>query len=270
MRMIFVAPLVIAAVVSAISCRPSPPPETEVRGDVFIVTKGGQNIKLGLVQVGFIREAAIAPVIASQMEKARPKLLEIESTARDANHKAKMATIREDLMRTTVEITERTVGVAKEVGRRSYEQARKRHAEARAQYLDALKEHAQALKTYLDAERLVKLYRTGCFFAEGVPDAVARDKTDADGRFMVKLQPGRYAAIAVANRQVGKEEETYCWYVWTTVAGEPTKKLMLSNDNLAETKCADCVLPLGKLSSDAREMPVSQPDAGVAAASVGQ
>jgi hypothetical protein len=73
------------------------------------------------------------------------------------------------------------------------------------------------------------------------PTATASAKTDADGKFAAKLKPGRYAVVAASNRLVVGDTETYRWVLWHTVRRGADNKLMLSNDNLYETSCVDCV-----------------------------
>jgi len=270
MRTIFAAPLVIALVVPAISCKPLPPPETEVRGDVFVVTKGGQNVKLGLVNVRFIPESVISPVVSAQMTLAESMVRGLRNSLQQAKDDAADAALSVKTQKSILDFAEMGRDVSRKLGGKHYTDYVTKYEKQHDAYLASLHRKLDALKAYEQLARRMERYENGCFFADAVPQTVHNDKTDADGRFSLKLGPGRYAAVAVSDRQVGKEQETYCWYVWTTVAGEPTKKLMLSNDNLADTKCADCLLPLAQLASQAGATPVTQADAGVTAASAGQ
>lgn len=66
--------------------------------------------------------------------------------------------------------------------------------------------------------------------------------TDSDGRFSLKLpSSGRYVLIAKASRRVFDKTENYSWLIWTNVKGEDDKSIMLSNQNLTSSNCADNV-----------------------------
>jgi len=258
--------LTIFLVASVIACKP--PPEIEVRGDVFVVTKGGQSVKLGLVRVGFIPEGQIAPVVSAKMDQARVQVQKLEESKKAAQAESRDADSSEKWGKGVMGMAEIALRIARDLGGRRYKEVQRKYDAQQLEYLKAMKRNVGALEAYHKILKDIAVYKNGCFFAADLPQVVQADKTDADGRFSVKLKAGRYAAVAVADRQVGGEQEAYCWYVWITVSGETMKKLMLSNDNLAETNCADCVLPLEKLAVQPNAVVVAPPDAGIAAASV--
>jgi hypothetical protein len=61
-------------------CSPSP---KELAGDVFIVTKGGENYKLGLVPVDLIDEKVAAPYVEAQKKTARQQLPKLIAATND-------------------------------------------------------------------------------------------------------------------------------------------------------------------------------------------
>ncbi len=71
------------------------------------------------------------------------------------------------------------------------------------------------------------------FYTQSLPPPTASTKTDADGKFTLKLrQNQRFALGAQASRDVGRSTEEYCWLVWTSLDGAMAKHVMLSNDKL--------------------------------------
>jgi hypothetical protein len=91
-----------------------------------------------------------------------------------------------------------------------------------------------------DAEREAKIqlnklkadiayYRSPTYYMDKLPTPLASSKTDADGRFTMKLPQGKYAIAASATREVLSSTESYYWLVWVDATG-PERSLMLSND----------------------------------------
>ena len=87
-------------------------------------------------------------------------------------------------------------------------------------------------------------YKSYPFYLAGLPTPFTTAKTDADGKFSLKLKPGKYVLAAISSRTVGTDTEKYCWLVWLTVDPNQSKRVMLSNDNLFETNCSDCLVHL--------------------------
>lgn len=64
---------IICTLLCQIGCSQS---EIDVNGDVFIVTKGSQNIKLGLVEINIFSESVIQPFAKSKFDIAKAAILE--------------------------------------------------------------------------------------------------------------------------------------------------------------------------------------------------
>lgn len=79
---------------------------------------------------------------------------------------------------------------------------------------------------------------------EGIPRTPLMAKTDADGRFFIKVpRKGRYAFAAKASRQVSGKDETYFWLFWFR-ANSDGSKVFLSNDNLVGSFNPDSIVPV--------------------------
>jgi len=81
------------------------------------------------------------------------------------------------------------------------------------------------------------------FYFEGLPTPVGTSKTDADGKFALSVPAGKYVIAANSSRDVGKDTESYFWLVLVDTTSRPNQSVMLSNDNMFETKCKECVQP---------------------------
>lgn len=222
-----------------VSCGPS---EKELNGEVFVVTQGGQNIKLGLVEVGVFAESDIIPFIQQKLQKAKSETGELEPV-RDSLKKAYEQLVKErEYLKKQIKINELNEKEINELPSieviyRSYRQLDylKRLLEGTARYQKRFKE-------YLDVLKLILSYSEGKFYLSNLPEPLQTTKTDSDGKFSFKLKPGKYALAAKSSRKVIDSTEEYYWLIWLTVDSVPTKKIMLSNDNLFETYCADCII----------------------------
>src|SRR5215204_2425856 len=80
-------------------------------------------------------------------------------------------------------------------------------------------------------------------FLKDLPSAIASATTDADGKFTLAIpRDVRYGIVARASRGSDDEEQTYVWFVWISLDGEPTKRLVLNNDNIVGAGSRDSAL----------------------------
>lgn len=212
-------PLCIAMLALA-SCQPS---ESDVSGQVFIVTKGGQNYKLGLVEVKVIPEDPLKPYIQSKLDTAKRQLADLAPITKNLKREYDQASEERDSIYQLY---------LEHILSDSYE---KRYDKAK----DVVEDKMQS---YLTSLRKLGSYIDAPFFFDDLPRSIQKGKTDADGKFSFKLKPGRYAIVASASRQVVDDTEKYYWIVWLTVASGQENKVTLSNDNLFDTSCSECVV----------------------------
>lgn len=78
-------------------------------------------------------------------------------------------------------------------------------------------------------------------YVNNLPNASYKTKSNADGFFRLNVPNGTYVVLAQSSRLVyGEKNEQYSWLVRIDTKGGGAD-LFLSNDNLYETKCEDCV-----------------------------
>jgi len=213
-----------------------------VSGQVFIVTKSRENIKLALVEVAAIPESDLVKYVKIKRASGAEKK-ELLKPAYDASLKdaaaasAAHARAQEKMERATrallagrgketpidesirtLNVHTASIGVAERANEVEYSRKMK----------------ALNLKSDID------YFDSGRFYFEGLPSASYATKTDADGRFSLSLPEGKYVLAATASREVGRRTEVYHWLV---VINAPNQALMLSNDNEFQTKCRECVQP---------------------------
>jgi hypothetical protein len=178
----------------------------KIEGQVFVVTEGGQSIKLGLVEV-----------FAYNRGEVDEALKKVDAKRKDSREAARVVSQQfDDLVKRAS--AAKTAAEEKELGSAAA-------VEAGNFYFDLLEVQR------LFQERTNYLLSSQPYFA-ALPTPVARAKTDADGNFAISVPPlGSFVIGATAQRVVGHEVERYVWLVTTDRAG--SQKLTLSNDNLA-------------------------------------
>lgn len=210
-----------------------PPKSVPVDGQVFIVTKGRENVKLALVTVeAYPESAALRAIAAGEAE------LESAQTERDAMQQS--ATSIDRLAREHVDL------------RRRYYEALDR-GEAGYDKTEAISARMERAKADHDREleRLSRLqaqyarFTSGQSYLEKLPGSSISAKSDADGRFRVSLPVGkRFAFAAHAGRETPGDREEYYWFVWFTPRDSVENRIMLSNDNLVTSGSPESAIQL--------------------------
>ena len=196
-------------------------------GQVFIVTKSSDNIKLGLVDV--------LAVPADQMH------------AHIAQRHANIAQRNRELKERIDAATAIATAALKEAERRYQEQYDKLGSSAAE--IDGVNPRLIATRDARDAARrrleTARLEASGPeqpeqtlpeildYYLSDLPSPIARSTSDADGRFQMTVPRGEsIALIAQASRQVGNSRERYFWLVWTSLGGSTSSEVLMSNNNL--------------------------------------
>lgn len=183
----------------------------DLRGQVFVVTKGRENIKMGLVAIHIVDDHDFRRVSESTLAKLH--LFEIEFRNKELE-------LNSD--RQALESLERRIDNMNPSGIR----------------LDRLVTLVQEVRNYRDAllppPRVSMNLATDVFFG-GVPKSVTR--TNADGMFQTNLYPnGDFWVIARAERSVGDGEEQYLWISRVEQSMLESNQLVLvSNDSLIDS-----------------------------------
>lgn len=205
--------------VGIVACQKSP---VTVAGQVFIVTQGRENIKLALVEVALIPDTSVRRHLAALREVGAQQQVPLKPTLDSLTLAAQRA---DSELRVQVN--------ASLAGPTSLKQGM-RFLAASERASDAQEAHRAFAAKY-------EAYNSPEYYLDKLPQATSMAKTDADGKFAMSVPPGRYVVLATTTRSVAKGLERYDWLV-NVDASSAVPSLLLSNDNLMGTKCADCVL----------------------------
>lgn len=230
----------------------------QLHGQVFIVTKNQQTFKLPLVQVFAIPEAIISKVIASRVAvrnefllNITPQLNEKMQAMDQANAEAKT---RSDVSDALLHQGKDFIDKCAALNGEAFGKCMKDYDDFKVRRDEALEEARKEAKPYYarrntatrEYENLAsqdKGQRDAFKSLDGIETDIATFskivKTDVDGKFsLVGLKGKRIALFARAKRQVIGETEDYIWLIW---ADKTNSNIMLSNDNLIDSKCSECI-----------------------------
>ncbi len=196
--------------------------EYAIDGAVFIVTKGGESYKLGLVELMFFNDAEL-----------RQKL---EARKTDQTNELKLLQPAHQVALANVEMLKKKYDAAEAAWFEltSNDQLK---AQLKVQYDAAHKEWLAAVNVEGNTAAAVRDSLSGRFFFKELPTPVASTKTDADGHFKITLpKTGSYCIAAQASRSVGNKQESYFWVLpleFDSTTGKAT--ISLNNDNTASS-----------------------------------
>jgi len=211
--------------------------EGELRGDVFIVTQGAQNFKLGLVEVRAIPDADMKNFLAARAISAEPEIAKRQKEYDTIKQQYDSATANYSDARNETEDARKALdeGTTSDSAGQQFRNA--------LQARDKLERESDKLKTVSDikpkldaAESNLREAISPVPFFVDMPKGIATATTDADGKFLIKLPiSGKFALVAHASRQAIGVKEEYYWIVWTSLEGQSSRQVMLSNNNLLQS-----------------------------------
>jgi hypothetical protein len=203
-------------------------------GQIFVVTEGRENVKLGAAQVSVFARDAIDDLMAAlnTFVAAKSAQLRLDIAA---------ATAAEEETRSAAEQAEATAkrneegykrggiadgGTAVSVARGDAARAKEAHNVARKQ-LESL---------------LAKLayYHSYPFYFGHLRSAIVSTETDGEGKFTIQLPlKGEFAIAAREQRRTVKETEKYCWLLPVSLDGQQQRVQNLTNSNIMVIPSAD-------------------------------
>lgn len=205
------APMKIAQFVCVISCMSvgaCGTHNTTVNGSVFVVTKGGNNVKLGLVRVSAFVEKTIVDHV-----KAR------QAAALDSK--------REDQ-------------IQQKINAKAYKPGDSEATYKSEDYHAALDE----MSAFQEQKELLGQHPAAFIFSS-LPEPIATATTDADGKFSMTIQTdGDIILVAQSSREIGQDVEKYYWFCRVSRDGAQPKAVILSNQNMLNDTSA-LMIPIG-------------------------
>ena len=199
-------------------------PDGELTGAVFVVTSRSKRKPLGRVVLNAIPEDLLRPHLerkTAQCERERRRLqLEIDTLAK------------------TLEEVRTEEDRLWKIQDQDKDNLRKGNAWSVA--FNRMKNMMRQLEE-LRARRRQLI--SGEPFFHDLPSAISSAKTRADGKFTLAIpRDGRYGIVARASRERGQEKQIYFWFLWVSLDGAPSKRLVLNEDNIVGAGAPDSAL----------------------------
>ena len=250
---LFVALIVIAGVATA--------ENVSVDGQIFIVTKAQQAIKLALVRTSAVPEKSVLSLIedhnasfekneslARTIEEKRIEIIKIKTELKNPNNSLEQFPFleMEKLARDDCKQSEGSVKFLVCTPKQAEALKRKNYLyEQFKETFDKVEALRQEMKNLMLRHRIVVQSIRQSFYSNLfslTPTDVA--KSDVDGKFSLSALPNqRFAIIASSNRSIGDSTEYYQWAIWVKSQKGINKPTTLANDNLLETGCDECIRP---------------------------
>jgi hypothetical protein len=186
-------------------------------GQVFVSTKGGDNFKLGAVQVSLFAREAIDVLTAGLKRYADTKIQQLRPSvdAAKAAYEQAQAAERAAFKAHLNAILDRDY-------KRAWNQAEEAYNAARDEYFKARRE--------------LSYYYSGDFYFSYLHSPLQTAETDAEGKFVVEVpQTGAFVIAAQATRKILDSTEHYHWLQPVTLDGQQQRIQNLSNNNLTRT-----------------------------------
>lgn len=267
--------LLVATVVILIYFRPNPlptevsrspshierqPENISLEGEVFIATRGGGNIKLGLVSVTLVpldealdylegmRETSIHSITQRKKDIATAKEefeRQVES-AKEARLRQRPLDERqlklvEDQILEHFEKFSEAVRADKDQAKyfkwvEEKSELEKRRDDLTHKIYDEpfLPDHAREQQIKIQALELdLGFSYSGDWWFSKLPSGINSVKTDSNGIFKIQIpSSGNYVIAAKASRQISERTEDYYWLVRIKLPLDSQSKILLSNHNL--------------------------------------
>jgi hypothetical protein len=211
--------------------------ERRVNGDVFIVTQSGESVKLGLVQVQVLPYEAVKKAVESARQEADREIAKLQPSLQRARADVQAAEAALQKRKAETEFAEaRFYRNISSATLRATSQARDRELAATEALSDARRQLAE-----VEAAEIKQ--RLGPVYFARLPKPIASTKTDADGRFELKVEREHPIVLAAyATRRIMDRTETYYWLIKYSLEGRDQARLFLSTDNVSTAGSKDSLI----------------------------
>ena len=205
--------------------------EATIEGSVFIVTQGGDNVRLGLTRIDLIPYEQIKQYLNANSGRFTADLSKELASIRENKlaierlNKEKMDYLSKRELESI-----RLFGTAPDLVEKEFKdrQEKRREEEAKSE-----EERPKSAKVN-NRNQLISLGDTlSQTFYRGLPKATNTVLADSDGKFRMTVPAkDKIVLIAKGERQVGRSKEIYHWVIPVVPKAGETLSIVFSNNNL--------------------------------------
>lgn len=213
--------------------------QAKINGQIFIIQRNQAVVKLALVTVSAHPEhqfyASIKEAKGKNDKIITDLTLELTAIKEEINELHEViASGKKELQPMAIELkatnTKPNYAERYEVYWRLYERVEKAE--------DAM---AKKEERAIEIKKLISNLKNPESYITNLPNTIYKAKSNADGHFTLNVPRGVYVLSARSSRLIiGDNAEQYLWLVRVDTRGGGAD-LFLSNDNLYETSCNDCI-----------------------------
>jgi len=197
--------------------------EGTLDGEVFIVTKAAQNVRLGLVEVQLFGEQVIKEHVANREKQVKAKMPDFDK---------EIAKIDQDIVELR-QLSKRKKALLEKI--------RAQGGRDSALDMQSMKESIKDGESFISAMEARRKTTTAAkenwpassHYFKDLPQPIDSTRTGSDGKFSLKApRDGKFALAAHASRELPDSKEEYYWLIWVSLDTKDSKHLILGNHNL--------------------------------------
>ena len=204
------------------------PPAAKIEGHMLIATTNGLEYEPSSVEVRLYPLAQLKPYLEKRASEASARFEELKSRIEAA------------------EADKERMRKASDAAFDAYTQAEAgspNKAALEKTSVEAKKARETATNAYYNLMQSREDLLSGAFYLDEMPKPVEVAQTDSQGRFSFNVPAdGDFAVVAGVQRNENDATKRYYWFVPVSVASEPTKEVLLSNNNLSSQGSADSLV----------------------------
>ena len=206
----------------------NPTPATRIEGRMLIAATNGLEYEPSSVEVRLYPLAQLKPYLEKRASEASAKFEELKSQIEAA------------------EADKERLRKASDAAFDAYSQAgadSPNKAALEQASVEAKKAREKAANAYYNLMQSREDLLSGAFYLDEMPKPTGITQTDSQGRFFFNVPPdGDFAVVAGVERNENDSTKRYYWFIPVSVASEPTKEVLLSNNNLSSQGSADSLV----------------------------
>ncbi len=187
----------------------------EIKGEVFITTKGADTKRLSGILIRFYQREELEKNFADSVKNAAAAMPPYEKT---------INRLQKEILETEKEFNE-----SEKSGGAHFQAAM-----ATINLINAQKNYLQVWVNCMNA------WPHASYYFDLLPQAQFETRSDSDGKFTISLPKGDWIIVAEASRHIGKSTDDE-WYYWTYPVKQSDGNL-LSNHNIVTSGNSDSVL----------------------------
>lgn len=214
------------------------PVAIQVNGQIFIVTKGGNAIKLPLITVfAYDKNDILDQILAiNNSNQSKKSFLATEFISQ----KKRIEDVENEMNETDQKRSQAQSIWSSSLGTSSSTSNQEKYKELSAHYISLIgvKGNEQ-----MKLNEIIQEYSsiTGPrHYINKFTNQKSTGKSDIDGLYTLSILPGDYVIVATGSRSVGRSTELYSWIIEKSIK-DNAEKIILSNDNIFGSNCQECI-----------------------------